>query len=481
MRLLALGFLSVAFAFGQPKMPTVLVYQERAPLVQRQNQQPFDPNVTVQGFMTAELRELGKVEPVSYSTDHPTAQRIALDMRLEPSATGSPSLDLLREMAKQWPAQYLVVVTCERAETGQAIFARARLYQPTKREPVWQDEVMSTISVGLQSDPSAAAKSSIRTLAWRMNGDPFKDFAVTRQPVNTGGDAPPPSNFSPIERDPAKEGLDFLAAGNAIAAIEPLRAAITEKPYDLSLRLKLIEAYESAGSREAAVRESERALILFPGASQLTMKAAETSLSEGDRAGARERLLKAVEANPSALEPLLALCDLELHEANYDLAYHWAQKAVSIDAASALVSWRVYLTHGARADFSKVDAGYSHQPSELEFALFYVVVQGHITDAADELNDIRRVLSEPNPSLADSKAKLDALAAGLEGFETWLEAIKPEASHKESVGRIKLATNLLAQSSEALAHFLLSKDRQRLATAALLRTEALEELKAASP
>lgn len=467
----------LAFASSEP--PLVLLYQEQAPLVQRSNEQPLDPNVAFASPLATELRRLGKVEVVVYSAEHPTAQRIAREQKLLNIQLRSPDLATLRLFAREWDASYLLIVSATRNLEGTLLNFKATLWQAERKEPTWNHEGSLQAKVGAQADWETMAHSAARTLALRLNAEVWGHLPVSKPTSTPPGEPSKLAPPAPSYLEPAQAALERLKKGDHLGALPLLRLAVNQAPLKEELRLKLIETYRHLGQNEQAQQECQRSLSLFPDRMEFVLKMAEL-LQEGKQPQEARRFLQQfIAQNPQALPPLLALCDLALAEAEFKEAWEVCEKARALAPDSPEVRWRLYLVKGAQGLFEQaIEAFPPLQPTLTpeRYLLFFKIAEGILTDLALEVLDLRKLLLEPTPPLGEAKPRCERLLHSTSECSRWLEMLKPEPPLRVSHNHLRLSSGLLNQAAHSLARYLLTRQKEESESASLYRSEALREL-----
>lgn len=141
----------------------------------------------------------------------------------------------------------------------------------------------------------------------------------------------------------------YRHVGDLPNSIEALRQAIDEKPRDMHLRKKLVQAYQDRQLFEQAISETERAMLMEPNDADLSRLYANCLAAKGDTAGATKLLQNIVAANPKNTAAQVALGDALLADNMYTDAYRAFEAAAENDPKSPLPHRRLARVMAARA------------------------------------------------------------------------------------------------------------------------------------
>ncbi len=467
---------SLILAFGgvvanASPQPILLIYQERVPFVARDGQK-VDTNVSLQPYLVPFLRELRKVQVEWYTPDHPIAQQFAQQRRVPPERLTQPAPELLAQLARAWRATYLLRVRCLRAQNQ--LEYRAELWQLGRRSALWQAEGFQGGGTGNGGEESSL-QSLARTLAMRLDNEVWQDLPTNLPPP------PEPTPPVPVRPEPATPPKDFatllqtyLKEGRWTEALLPLRSLIHQNPTDVRLRLQLVQLYRNLNQRESALRELDSALQLAPQESALHLERAKLLREGGDLRSAISALQSALQSNPDSdeLRSALVECLIEagqIAEAENELR-RW-------QGGSPPRSWASYLLVGATRRFEPLPA----QPITLNeegMRVWFLVVSGAVTDLASELLEMRQQARADTPNWRDLQSRAERHTLSILRLGAWLEAVQPSEALRQSVQRLRFSAQLLSQSSQQMARYLLHRRSEDEERASLLRLESLRELEA---
>ncbi len=457
-------------AFGVARsQPILLVYQERAPLIEQEGQK-IDPNISLQPYLVPFLRELRKVQVEWYAPDHPIAQQFAQQRNIPAERLTEPSPELLAQLARAWRATYLLRVRC--ARLSNQFEYRAELWQLGRRSPLWQTEGFQGGGTGNGTD-EVSLQSLARTLAMRLDNEVWADLPQTAP----APPPPPPVRTEPVPepKDPATTLKSLLQEGRWHEAILPLRTLIHRNPTDIALRLQLIQLYRRLNLHENALAEIVSALQLAPEESALHLERANLYRERGNLREAVSALRSAIQLNPNSEELRTALIESLLE------AGQVAEAEAVLNAwqgSSPLRDWCAYLLSGATRRFEPLPSS-PIDLSEARYKVWLLVVSGAITDLANELLEFRQQANAGTPSWRDLQTRAQQHTLHVLRLGSWLEAVRPMQNLRRPVQRLQFSVQMLNQSSQHMARYLLHRRSEDEERASLLRLEALRELEAA--
>ncbi len=463
-----LGLLLCWQSLGAQQAPLMLVYQERVPTSSPEE----DPNLPIQAPLTAFLNEIRKVRVEWYQPGHPAVQQVLQARGLPSSLAEQPDTALLTQVARAMGATYLLIVRCTNGKKGQIQYA-CTLWQLGRRAPLWQSEGIQQFT---EETYQNALMSLLRTLAMRMNQEALADLPTLPEnpplpPVSQNQSPSPPANT------PQKRLEQLLQEGRLCEAIAPLRTLVTQEPTNLAYRLQLIQIYRQLGMESLAAQAIEDALALFPEDETLLNLWAHTLLEHHDPSQVIEALQQRLRANPASSTLRLYLFDGLLAAGRTDEA-----EAVLTSFQGATlpeVRWRQYLLQGAKRRYEI--AGEPVQSFGEQVSLWWMIVSGAFTDFANEILDLRRLASDPAPDWKQLRERGERLVQRVLEFGQWLGRMQPDATLQKPYQHVRFGAQLLGQSAQHMARYLLSRHHEEAEQAATLRIEALRELESAQP
>ncbi|MFQ3611346.1 MAG: tetratricopeptide repeat protein [Fimbriimonadales bacterium] len=456
---------------GAHAQPIVLVYQERAAPIE-QDGQKIDPNISLQPYLVPFLRELRKVQVEWYQPDHPIAQQFAQQRRIPPERLSAPSPELLAQLARAWRATYVLRLRCVRA--GNQFEYRAELWQLGRRNALWQTEGFQGGGTASGSD-EPSLQSLARTLAMRLDNEVWQDLATTL-PAPTP--PPPPTVVRPEAETPPQNPMNqletLLRDGRWAEAILPLRTLIHRNPTDPNLRLQLVQLYQRLNQPNSAHAELESALQLMPQATALHMERAKLWRSEGKLSEAINLLHSALQIVPNSEALQSALIETLVEAGRTGEAESALNRWQSPSAERA---WCAYLVSGATRRFEPLPA----EPVTINterMSVWLLVVSGAMTDMANELLELRQQSRGDAPSWRTLQSQAEQLNLRILRMSAWLDAVRPTESLRQPVQRLRFSAQLLSQSAQYMARYLLQRRSEDEERASLLRLESLRELEA---
>jgi len=437
-----------------------------------QEGQKIDPNISLQPYLVPFLQELRKVQIEWYRPDHPIALQFAQQRRIPPERLAEPSPDLLAQLARAWQATYVLRVRC--AQIGAQFEYRAELWQLGRRSPLWSAE-------GLQkggSDPGAkesVLQSLARTLALRLDTEVWADLPPT-PPAPSSSTHSTRARSTPVQppQDPAKLLPSLIQEARWEEAVLHLRSLIHRNPTETSLRLQLAQVYRRLNQHENALQELDAALQLSPTDSTLHLERVKLLRERNNLDEAVESLRSALRLVPDSealrkalIESLLQGGQLSAAEA---ILKEW-------QGESPQRTWCAYLIAGATRRFEPLLTE-PVQLGEEEFPVWLLVVSGALTDLANELLELRQQSRSSTPNWRALQARAEQHTLRTLRMSAWLEAVQPCAQLRQSVQRLRFSAQLLGQSSQHMARYLLQRRSEDEERASLLRLESLRELEA---
>lgn len=455
--------------------PTLLIFADPVPPVSH-NDQPYDPNIDLQPHLTPFLQALRKVRVEWYNTTHPVARQFAEQRRVNPEQLANPSPTLRAQLARAWGADFAMTVRCTRAPEQTNFEYSIKVWRLGARAPLWESDGFQQVATQRgEQDDTIALQTLGRTVALRLDAELWDTLPRLAEQIQTPTPAVVPSPPPPTaESRPTAEQL--LREGKLFEALSYLRAAVNAQPEDPTLRMELIRLYRRLNLLEQAQRELARAMDLYPDSERFALEWAELLQAEGKPAEAVSRLQEALNAQPNSVALRLALVDTLLLQGDANAAARTLQPIVQQNDAE--VAYRRYLLLGATRMLENLPDG-KHTLTEARAALWLQIVGGLLTDLANELLDLRRLASDPSPNWSalrtrGEQAVLHALRIG-----QWVERVQSTDASRRTVAHTQFASQMLVQSSQQMARYLLSRNSEEEARASLLRVEALRELESA--
>jgi len=473
----------ILFGWSQSNRPLVLIFQQNVPAVKNEEGKELDPNLSMRSALAEQVRALGKLEVVVFSLEHPTAERIVRERKLKPEQLTSPSAQLLQQIARDWGAQYLMTITAYRLPEERQVQYKTAVWEVGQRSPAWTEENSQPFAQSGELAVQSTLQSIARTVALKLNASLWRNLPVIKvpenliRPVDTGGGATPDKVL-----DPRKETLERLQKNDYAGALPFARLAVNQSPLEIEWRVRLIDIYRKLNLTEIALQECERCLSLFPGREEFVLKQIDLLVSGGRAQEARSLLQERVEKNPQSLPLLLALCDIELANANYKAALTLCERSYAVAPTSPEVGWRRYVAYGAQGAYEQaINAFPPQQPTMLpeRYRVFFAVADGALNDIGAELMSVRGLLENPNPPLSEAKSRSEKLLNQALDSGRWLEKVQPEPPLKKAHDHLRFAGSLMNQSAQNLARYLLYRKKEDIESVLLLRAEALRELEAA--
>ncbi|CUU34084.1 MAG: tetratricopeptide repeat protein [Armatimonadetes bacterium] len=465
---LLLGFLLCWQSLSAQQAPLMLVYQERVPASNPEE----DPNLPIQAPLTAFLNEIRKVRVEWYQPTHPAVQQVLQARGLAPSRAEQPDTSLLMQVARAMGATYMLTVRCTNGKKGQIQYA-CTLWQLGRRAPLWQSEGIQQFTDETYQN---ALMSLLRTLAMRMNQEAFADLPTLPekpQPPPTPQSQPP----SLPADTPQKRLEQLIREGRLREAIAPLRTLINQEPTNLAYRLQLIQIYRQLGLEGLAAQAVDDALALFPDDETLLNLWARSLQESHDPPQVIEALQHKLRENPASSTLRLHLFDALLAAGRTDEAETVLTPFQNTDLPE--VRWREYLLQGAKRRYAIT--GEPVQGFGEQAGLWWTIVSGAFTDFANEILDLRRLASDPAPNWKQLRERGEKLVQQILEFGQWVGRMQPDATLQKPYQHVRFGAQLLGQSAQHMARYLLSRNNEEAEQAATLRIEALRELESAQP
>lgn len=463
--------LSLAHAYAQPKL---LIFTDRAPQMEHNNQ-PYDPNIDLKPHLVPFLQELRKVQVEWYDPNHSVAREFAQRRDLKEEQLRDPSPVLRAQLARAWGATYVMTARCTRApDTNQYEYAIS-VWELGKRAPVWQAQGFQQLATGVGGE-TAALQTLARTIAMRLDAELWSELPrLAEQVVNpTPRTAPRPTE--PPSADPKQQLEQYLRDGKHYEALLPLRALVNAEPENPAWRVQLVRLYRQLGLLAQAREVLETATQLLPDDETLLQEWAALLEAEGDLAGAIARLQRALITRPDARTLRLRVFDLQLQAGDASQAARTLEPLAN--QTDEEVRFRQYLLRGALRQLEELPRE-SFALTESRAALWFQVLSGLAADLASELLDLRRFANSPNPNWSALRERGERTVLTALQIAQWAESVQPTDTTRTLLAHARFACQMLTQSAQHMARYLLSRKVEEEERASLLRIEAMRELESA--
>jgi tetratricopeptide (TPR) repeat protein len=466
----------LCFAATLYAQPVLLIFQDPAPPITH-NDQPYDPNIDLKPYLMPFLEELRKVQVEWYRPDHPTARQFAQRRDLSEEQLKTPSPVLRGQLARAWGATYVMTVRCTRPPEKPQYEYRIMVWELGKRAPVWESEGFQQMATEAgRADEAAALQTLGRTVAMRLDSELWGALPRVAESVKTPTTTTPPRDDTPPPADPKQQVSKLFSEGKRLEALPFLRAAVNAEPMNADLRMQLIRLYRQLNLTEQAQQELMRAARLFPGDERFALEEAQLLRSAGNPAAAIARLQESLKTQPDSVALRLALFDLLLESGDTATAERVLQSDTEQDSAE--IAYRRYLLRGAKRDLESLPSE-TISLTEERAALWLQIASGLLADLASELLDVRRLATSPRPNWADLRARSERAVLTALSIGQWLEKANPSDATRTLVAHTRFASQMLAQSAQHMARYVLSRQSEEEERASLLRIEAMRELEAA--
>lgn len=456
--------------------PKLLIFADPAPTTTH-NDQPYDPNIDLKPYLMPFLEELRKVQVEWYRPDHPIVRQFAQRRSLQEEQLKTPNPVLRGQLARAWNATYVMTARCTRSPERSLYEYRILVWELGKRAPVWESEGFQQLATGAgRTDEIAALQTLGRTVAMRLDSELWASLPRVAESVKTPAAVAPPREDTPPSVDPVQQATKLLGEGKRIEALPFLRTAANAEPLNADLRMQLIRLYRQLSLTEQAQQELTRAARLFPHDERFTLEAAQLLRSTGNPAAAIAHLQESLKRQPESVALRLALFDLLLEGGDTTAAERVLQTITEQDTAD--LAYRRYLLSGAKRALESLPSE-SIPLTEERAALWFQVASGLLADLNSELLDIRRLATSPNPNRTDLRQRSERTVLSALNIGLWLEQATPNDSTRTLIAHTRFASQMLAQSAQHMARYVLSRQAEEEERASLLRIEAMRELEAA--
>jgi len=474
-RVAALLGVAILLLVGGWAQPTLLIFADPAPPIQHDNK-PYDPNIDLKPHLTPFLQELRKARVEWYAPSHPIARQFAEQRGLSAEQLANLTPALRGQLARAWGAEFVMTVRCTRAPEQNSYEYTVKVWRLGARAPVWETEGFQQVASRQGTlDDTTALQTLGRTVAMRLDAELWETLPRLAEQVQTPTPAPPRAD-TPRPAAPRPLAEQLLREGKHAEALPHLRAAVNAQPDDPTLRMELIRLYRRLNLSELAQRELTRAVQVHPNEVQFVLEWAAILQAEGKIAEATSRLQTALNAQPDAIALRLALFDMQLTQGDATAATRTLQPIAEQNGAE--IAYRRYLLMGATRMLENLPSG-SYELTEARAALWLQVASGLLTDLASEMLDLRRLASDPSPNWSALRTRGEQAVLHALNIGQWLERAQPTDPTRRALAHARFASQMLAQSAQQMARYLLSRNSEEEARASLLRIEAMRELESA--
>ena len=270
-----------------------------------------------------------------------------------------------------------------------------------------------------------------------------------------------------------KRAARYRESGDLPSTVLYLRHAVDDKPNDLELRRKLIQAYEDAQAPELAVAEIGRSLRLDSKNAPLFRMYGDSLYSSGKLPEALQAYQKAVDIDPKDVLAQIALGDIQMSSGDSDAALKSYQQAAQIAPSSPLPHRRLARAACQRAgsDLSQyavavaeIRKGRSLAPATetqsyaLEYAAIMKIIQSRLIDILDQMDNTYNAVGrsstiETNRIIADMMERANAAAE-------FIDKLPPAASQEGTQALYEEGATCVLSSLSYLKSYVLQQDPQ---------------------
>ena len=334
--------------------------------------------------------------------------------------------------------------------------------------------IQSTIT-----QPSAAPAASS---AYPSGMPPIADM-----PVITGPDMAPMSGLlgtgadEKLDSDASNavaQGDAAMLGGDALSAIGLYKNAISLAPRAMSPRLKLAQAYLTAGMKTQAVAEAKRALLIDP----QNHDAKEFIVSQGDSSDPSNGVVLAQaqsEGDPSNPNVWISLGDAYWNANDPDNALDSYKRAADLDPSGVVPQTRLAKFYAARAEYDlSLAALQKSGPEGYSYAL--KIISSRSESLVGDLDDETDRFSKGTDTREQFYTALKATYAQAEGLADFVAKIVPPDSYGVSHLHRELSTKLIAQTAAVWIDYAETNNGDDKSQAASLEQYAINEMKTAS-
>ncbi|MCS6923551.1 MAG: tetratricopeptide repeat protein [Fimbriimonadales bacterium] len=456
--------------------PSLLIFADPAPPLQHEDK-PYDPNVDLQPYLTPFLQELRKVRVEWYTPRHPVAQQFAQRRDLSAEQLANPNPVLRAQLARAWGATYVMTVRCTRPPQKTYYEYAITVWELGRRAPVWEAEGFQQLATARGAQDEASALRTLgRTIAMRLDSELWGSLPQVAAQVLTPTPPPALREPPPPTADPKQLAEELLKADKYQEALPALRALVNAEPENPAHRLQLIRLYRRLNLPALAQAELERAAQLFPDNEAILLEWIALLQSEGNLSEAVARLQAALAAHPDSQPLRLTLFDLLLQSGDTGRAARVLEPLAHLNSEE--VQFRRYLLRGAMRQLENLPLE-TVPLTEARSALWLQVASGLLADLSGELLDMRRLATAPSPNWGELRKRSEQVVLTALNIGQWLERAQPDNATRALVAHARFAGQMLSQSAQHMARFVLSRKADEEERASLLRIEAMRELESA--
>jgi tetratricopeptide (TPR) repeat protein len=476
--------LTTVAALGAAQTPTLIVVQERLPLVD-----DIDVNVLVLPHVAESLDRDGRVVPVQWSGLDPTFRQWQSDGALG-NLTAESDGRAVRGAAARLGAEFVLVIVAKKV--GDGMSGQAELFQRGRR--VWKADP------GLRPDDPPGQPGRVRVQNaegawaifvgnapdWGQTGRGFADTLVQQMvqgPLNRlkprprideqgGGTLGATPIDSANVEDLAAEADRLVAAGRVAQAVLIVRDAIDRNPFSADLRGLAVRVLLAWGRAREAAHEARQAASLAPDRGSFWLLAADASLAAGDLDAAADAIQEArargVDLSQAQEVEGLVLLARGSHGRAAELLHGAATTRARTGRATALA----FL--GQSDELAKTLAGLT-EPDPASYAIAIAAVERGLAAWVERLRDVlpKARLNPRDPAVVTEAGQVAEVAKAL---ATLVERLPFPAGHKQSAEGRSLAHVLLAQAAHEAFDFARTGDEDRGEEATISLGEALKLL-----
>ncbi|MCX7994096.1 MAG: tetratricopeptide repeat protein [Fimbriimonadales bacterium] len=310
----------------------------------------------------------------------------------------------------------------------------------------------------------------------RLDGELWEQLPRIAEPIRTPQPAIPPREDTPPPAEPKQLVEKLLREGKYQEALLPLRSVVNAEPDNPDLRMQLIRLYRRISLPLQAQQELERAVMLNPRDERFALEWAQLLRESGNPAAAIARLQEALKAQPESVALRLTLFDLILESGDPSAAARTLQPVEALGGVD--IGYRRYLLQGAKRELESLPTE-SFPLMEERAALWLQIASGLLADLASELLDLRRLATNPSPNWSELRPRSERAVITALSIGRWLELVQPNDATRVLVVHTRFASQMLTQSAQHMARFVLLREVEEEERSSLLRIEAMRELESA--
>ena len=451
----------------------------------------------------------------------------AIDIAAEPILTrlDLPS-HLARDMKTEKPLKISNPTKQEREALAQAERERLAKIKQDKADKADRDRAARIAqNGGAKAGADLSGKTNTDKISDPVTANPKNNStaAGTKNPKNTGGKSaqsggakPDPGTFSAFSTDgaagrdvlparpdvappPALAPVDteaaiarYRQAGDMANVITSLRRAINDRPRDTLLRRQLIQAYQDRQMNDAALEETNRALMLLPEDAGLRRMQGDSLLAKGDLVGALAAYRDAIKRDPGDVSAQVALADALLADSQTVEAQAAYQAAVKTDPKSPLPHRRLANALARRAVGDSSLYAASLDELKQAQALTPATDSPYLDDYTgiarlmeSRLRDMIKELQSDFEAQQQGKMKGDALKRALadlklrgEAAADYLDKLPPAPGHDVTHAHYQQGAALLLQAVSLFRDYVTKPDDATLMAMKGAQADAYRELSA---